>query len=330
MGGKRCRGCPKGAGGYLMRPEALPRLRQRARGEVKAVVERWAKRVAGRIGDMLPADETAAKRALEPRADGGRVKVEHVARAHATKIAGGMDLLCALYLATGEANYRDEIKRRGLAAAAADLDGVTAHDWQHVIKSMTLGALALHDESPEARAWFEWGFKAHVAFYPWFGGADGGSAEGLGYYRGHNLRPSMEAAALFEAATGVSLFDHPWYRNTGYFLLYGAGLGAANSQVADGNGQKPLSAADRAAVAFLAGRFNDRHLAAYYQALGGAAAGEPIEGEGAGDPVLTLLWKPKLPTPAPQTFDWLLHAKNRMEVIGDVVQVRSGVAAGRL
>jgi hypothetical protein len=348
---------PQGRPRLLMRPEDLPRLRERGRGEAKPLIEHWAQRAAGRIGAPLPPDEAEAWRLTEPNELGGQVKLEHAARDYASSIASGIDLLCVLYMVTGETKYRDEIKRRGLATAAADVKGITnhrnsdfanetmalglawaydtlyrdwtpverarirdaliarlrqafayivpraerelydAHAWQHVIKSMTLCALAIHDESPEAREWFEWGFKAHVAFYPWFGGADGGSAEGLGYYRGRNFRPSIAAAVLFEAAVGVSLFDHPWYRNTGYFFLYGAGLGTANSQFGDGNGQRAVSAGDRAAIAMLAGRFADPHLSGYHHDLAKSVP-EDARHVDEVDPSIALLWAGPLPPPA--------------------------------
>lgn len=357
---------PTGRPRLLMRPEDLPRLRELARGSARPLIDRWASQVARRIGAPFPSDEVAATKSTEPDEAGVRMKRQHVAKDLATKVAGGMDRLCLLYLLTGEDRYRGEIRRRALAAAAVDPDGLTsfassdfanetivlalawaydtlyddwsseerdairkslidrlgqafsvfipreqeiyrAHDWQHVVKSMTLGALAIYHESAEARGWFAWSLKAHVAFYPWYGGADGGSAEGLGYFRGHNLRPSLEAAALFEAATGVSLLGNPWYRNTAYFLMYGCGLGDANSQFSDNARQHPIESADKSVVGLLAARFQDPYLAAYHHAIGkrggseggGGAVEDEEQVDDLGDAVLSLLWQPaKLPAPA--------------------------------
>ena len=108
-----------------------------------------------------------------------------------------------------------------------------SHAWQWTIRNMTIGALALLDEYPQAREYFEWSLKLHASLYPWYGGADGGSAEGLQYYEGTGFHTTAEAAALFGAATGLNLFDNPWYRNTLGHVMYARGLGTGVSQFGD-------------------------------------------------------------------------------------------------
>ena len=57
-----------------------------------------------------------------------------------------------------------------------------AHGWQRAYAEGLMGALALYGEEPAAARWVETGLKTFVALYPWYGGRDGGSAEGTNYY----------------------------------------------------------------------------------------------------------------------------------------------------
>ena len=188
-----------------------------------------------------------------------------------------------------------------------------AHAWQHVIQDLTMGALAIYDESAEARDWFAWSFKMHVALYPWFGGADGGSAEGTAYYAGTNMLQSIKAAAMFEAATGVSLFESPWYRNTPYFLLYTHGLGNAKSQFADGSGLRAVGNREKLATTLWAARLDDPYVVAYERAIAGSTSGDATD-------CLRLAWS-AFDRPAPRPLTELPKARAFREV--GVVAMRS-------
>jgi len=188
-----------------------------------------------------------------------------------------------------------------------------AHAWQHVIQDLTIGALALYHESDEARQWFDWSFKMHVALYPWYGGADGGSAEGTGYYKGTNMVTSIKAAVLFEAATGVDLFGNPWYRNTPYFLLYTQGLGRSKSQFGDGSGLAYPGKQAKLATLLWAAKLQDPYMTAYHRAI--------EEGTPGGVPdAIRLLWSP-LRLPAPKPLDELPKARTFRDV--GIVAMRS-------
>ena len=168
-----------------------------------------------------------------------------------------------------------------------------AHGWQHVIQDLTVGALALYHESDEAKAWFDWSFKMHVSLYPWYGGADGGSAEGTTYYKGTNLLTSIKASVLFEAATGVSLFGNPWYQNTPYFLLYTQGLGVNKSQFADGSGLVLPGKHAKTGTILLAHKLQNPYMTTYSEAIEDSTVG------GTPDCIRLLWWPLKLPEPKP-------------------------------
>ena len=142
-----------------------------------------------------------------------------------------------------------------------------AHAWQWTVRNMTLGALALYHDYPEAREYFEWSLKIHVALYPWFGGADGGSAEGARYYQGTGIHTALETAQLFYTATGLNFFNHPWFKNTIWHLMYTQGLGDAVSQFGDGRGLSRITDKGYASARIYAGKTGNPYFKAYYDEL---------------------------------------------------------------
>ena len=141
------------------------------------------------------------------------------------------------------------------------------HAWQWVIRNLTIGALALYREYPEARDFFEWSLKMHVAMYPWFGGADGGSAECAQYYKGTGFHTAAEAGALFGAATGVNFFDHPWYQNTMWYLMYAQGVSNMCSQFGDRRGGMDIGDKEYSTSRVFAGRTGSPYFSAYWNEL---------------------------------------------------------------
>jgi hypothetical protein len=169
-----------------------------------------------------------------------------------------------------------------------------AHGWQHVIQDLTAGALALYNELPEAKRWFDWSFKMHVALYPWYGEGDGGSAEGASYYEGTNMLQSLRAVGLFEAATGVDISRNPWYQKNPYFLIYSHPPGFARSQFADHGGSTPQPSGQHKLGALLqAARTGNPYAVSYARAIESGFPGGPANH-------LRLLWYPlELPEPKP-------------------------------
>jgi hypothetical protein len=141
-----------------------------------------------------------------------------------------------------------------------------AHSWQWTLRNMTIGALALYDDYPEARQYFEWSLKIHVALYPWAGGRDGGSAENA-YFQGTGFTTATETAALFGAATGLNFFEKPWYRNAMWYLMYTQGLGEQESQFGDHRGQDVISEKGCRGSQIFAGRVTNPYFTAYWQEI---------------------------------------------------------------
>ena len=159
-----------------------------------------------------------------------------------------------------------------------------AHAWQHGFLDVLVGAIAVHGEEREAAAWIESGVKAFVAFYPWFGGNDGGSQEGTRYFHGQEMIASLETLDVFRCAFGLRLDEgNPWFRGSPYFLIYAFPPGGAMARLGDTNGVQvrdpdDLQAPDgksRLAALRMGELFGNGHAAAY-------AAELPHEGYGFG------------------------------------------------
>lgn len=163
----------------------------------------------------------------------------------------------------------------------------SAHGWQHVYMEGMIGALAIHGDAPQAREWLELGLKAFVAFYPWYGGLDGGSAEGMNYYTCCNMLSSLETRDLFEAAFNLDFAaGNPWYRANPYYLIYAVPPGGIRSPFGDVNPSSltalPLPE-HRLAALRMASLYNNGHAADYARRIGG---------DGAGNPLLRFRWAP--------------------------------------
>lgn len=159
-----------------------------------------------------------------------------------------------------------------------------AHAWQHGFLDALVGAVAVHGEEPEVAPWIESAVKAFVAFYPWFGGNDGGSQEGTRYFHGQEMLAGLETLDVFRHAFGLRLEEgNPWFRGSPYFLIYSFPPGDAMARLGDTNGtyvrdHDDLQAPDgksRLIARRMAELFGNGHAAAY-------ASGLPAEGYGFG------------------------------------------------
>ncbi|MBI1895985.1 MAG: DUF4962 domain-containing protein [Acidobacteria bacterium] len=145
-----------------------------------------------------------------------------------------------------------------------------AHGWQHVYLEGAMVALALYGEEPVASEWLELALKSFVAFYPWFGGNDGGSQEGANYYLGTEMLSSLDTRDFFLTAFGLDLAaGNPWFRANPYFLIYSFPPGGIVSRIGDGMTGQPgkenrvPSLDEKLAASRMAALDGNKHAAAY-------------------------------------------------------------------
>ncbi|OPZ18201.1 MAG: Heparinase II/III-like protein [candidate division BRC1 bacterium ADurb.BinA364] len=143
----------------------------------------------------------------------------------------------------------------------------SAHGWQHVIHDHAAAALALWDEEPFAREWLEWAAQMFVAHYPWYGGADGGSAECASYYLGTNLASSFATPLFWQRACGLDLLGNPWFRENTWFMMYSVPLAGPRSNFGDfSDGQARPDAKVAYFARMMADRYGNPFAAAYSEA----------------------------------------------------------------
>ena len=82
----------------------------------------------------------------------------------------------------------------------------------------TEGAIAFAHELPEAREWLDYMLDILWAVYPAWGAADGGWAEGIGYWTAY-MSMIFDPVFLLDDI-GVPYKNKPFLENTGYFGLY--------------------------------------------------------------------------------------------------------------
>lgn len=147
-----------------------------------------------------------------------------------------------------------------------------AHAWQHIMTDFMIGSLALYKVVPEAAAWLEWGLKMFVAFYPWWGGVDGGAAENAYYLEDMALIYSQLNAMMIEEACGIDILQNPWFEANPYYLIYAHPPGSWRSQFGDYREQVRPGRELLVPMLRYAGRFHNPYAAAYAAALGRSPA----------------------------------------------------------
>ncbi len=96
-------------------------------------------------------------------------------------------------------------------------DDASSHPIRFI--SMTgIAGLALYDDLPEAKEWFQYALAFYKNQFPPWGGDDGGWGEGNAYWRG-NLEHARFQDALC-ALGDPAAYANPFWKQTGYFALY--------------------------------------------------------------------------------------------------------------
>lgn len=93
----------------------------------------------------------------------------------------------------------------------------------HAVRSVSLvlvpACLALLGDEPEAEAWLNFSVEFLWTVYSPWGDADGGWAEGTNYWM-MGIAYLIDAANHLRSATGLDLFQRPFFQKTGDFPLY--------------------------------------------------------------------------------------------------------------
>ncbi len=127
-------------------------------------------------------------------------------------------------------------------------------------------AIATLGELPDAEKWFDYVLQVIYNVYPAWGGVDGGWSEGANYWASY-MNFMFDAMDAVEMATGVKLYQKPFFQNTGYYKMY---THPPLTGVAWGDGLgKAVDANSRAAMTRLAEMTGNGHFTWYAQTTGG-------------------------------------------------------------
>ncbi len=93
----------------------------------------------------------------------------------------------------------------------------------HAVRSVSAvlvpACLAMLHEEPEAREWLDYSVEFLFTVYSPWGDADGGWAEGPHYWM-TGMAYLIDAANLLKSATGLDIYQRPFFQKTGDFPLY--------------------------------------------------------------------------------------------------------------
>jgi hypothetical protein len=102
-------------------------------------------------------------------------------------------------------------------------------------------AIAFLGEIPEAEVWFDYVVGIMLVNYPQFGGDEGGWSQGVGYWQSY-ISWILEYLDALRIATGLDLYQKPFFRSTGYFKLYAHPAKSKFGAFGDGSDGAPSSA----------------------------------------------------------------------------------------
>ena len=133
-------------------------------------------------------------------------------------------------------------------------------------------AIVAKGEAEDAAGWLNYSLQALMTFYPHWAGADGGWAEGISYALAYNTiyLPALES---LRAATGLDLYQRPFYRNIRKFFLYCASPAGEIKPFGDGAERDGAGSAGAALMLHHGRRFEDPACVWWARETGASAAG---------------------------------------------------------
>ncbi|HYF78759.1 MAG TPA: DUF4962 domain-containing protein [Symbiobacteriaceae bacterium] len=232
----------------------------------------------------------------DPTGSTGIESVDHAAHDTLVGMAYAYDALYADLSAEERAAVRDAIAARCRALYVYlnpfENDPNNNHPWFQTT-ALGIGALAIWDEVPEARAWAEFAVRIYVGRYLCLGGIDGEWHEGSDYWT-YGLGFVFDFCDAVRGVTGLDLYQHPWLKGTARFKQYvappeGPGLSFGDTH------NKPPGGEDAAQMFCLASANRDEYAQWYamraYEQSDPQRPGLLLR--------LFLWWDPSLPERAP-------------------------------
>ncbi|MEC5399850.1 DUF4962 domain-containing protein [Uliginosibacterium sp. H1] len=144
----------------------------------------------------------------------------------ASALAWGYDWLHDLLSEDERAEVRGVLVQRATEVATHVIDRARIHVFpydSHAVRAigsvLVPAGIALLGEEPAAQTWLDYAVDCLDGLYPPWGGAQGGWAEGPGYWT-TAMAVFLDAAGLLRNFCGHDLFRRPFVQNTGDFILY--------------------------------------------------------------------------------------------------------------
>lgn len=136
-------------------------------------------------------------------------------------------------------------------------------------------AIVLKDEAPDAAGWLDYSLRALTTFYPHWGDADGGWAEGVSYAVGYNTI-YLTALEALRAAAGVDLWKRPFFRTVRRFFLYCAAPNGEIKPFGDGAERNGVGGGGAALMLHHGRRFNDPACLWWARQVGQGVPTDPL------------------------------------------------------
>jgi len=201
---------------------------------------------------------------------------------------------------------RDMLKVRGEQAYARWWEPAGPYHRQpyashqtRLVNYMSQVGTVFYGELPEAQKWLSYVLPVATSFYPAWGGRDGGYSEGPNYWRMY-FNYMLQSAFCIERAMGLDVLRTPFYRNDGWYKIYGDPYFAVQRPFAD-TGIGAYWPADKINLYRLASVFHNPYFR-WRADLAEPRAGLPVNETVVPTGVMSFFWLdegPEAPKPRP-------------------------------
>ncbi len=135
-------------------------------------------------------------------------------------------------------------------------------------------AVVLKGEAPDAVEWLDYSLRALTTFYPHWGDADGGWAEGVSYALSYNTI-YLGALESLLAAAGYNLYQRPFFQRVRRFILYCTSPVGEMKPFGDG-AEGGVGSSGATLMMHHGRRFRDPACVWYARQTGASITGDPL------------------------------------------------------
>lgn len=145
-----------------------------------------------------------------------------------------------------------------------DAKVLSNHVWQYILHYFLQTAIAMYNETDDARNWIQYAYELWLARAPVLGGGDGGWCEGASYFR-LDMETLLDIPMIIKQYTGYDFIKNTaWYEMNPYWISYSFPAGSSSDGFGDDIEKIYSPGTEYLAYADALSKLTGNRLAAWY------------------------------------------------------------------